>query len=345
MNRESVDSRFTMSGDRNSTRPSSASSIGATDGGTYVHDAHDACAPDQWSHTEDHHDDVDLVELSDEPPTSERLAEAGNVPIYDSDGNSRPFRSLYEGVEHQGQRQLLIFIRHFYCGVSISTSWSPTATSTVLINHAQACQAYVQRLCETVTPTAYFSLPIPTTITIIACGAPHHIVAHAIKTHCPFRMYAEPTRRIYKLFGMIVTLNLGRKVEYMEDNATGMVYKTTKAMLKASTRDALSAGHMFQVGGEFLFEDGEPIWCHRMRSIRGHADFRILRKVIGLPQDHLEQSTAGLLEKEGQRQGVEKSTSVMSDKPRGLRMVYESTGENGQIPKARLARESREIRP
>lgn len=144
---------------------------------------------------------------------------------------------------------------------------------------------------------------------------------------------------------MIVTLNPGRKVDYMEDHVTGMVYKAAKALVMASSKDAASAGNLFQVGGEFLFEGGEPIWCHRMKNVRGHSDFKTLRKVIGLREEQSEHFPAVLLEKSDKRTGVEKSTSVESDRPRGLRLVYESTGENGTIPKARLARDSREILP
>ena len=71
--------------------------------------------PDVWF--ERFHDEVDDVELSDDVPTQSQLDTAANIPIYDPEGNSRPFRHLYQGAEHQGQRQLIIFVRHFYCGV------------------------------------------------------------------------------------------------------------------------------------------------------------------------------------------------------------------------------------
>ena len=47
------------------------------------------------------------------------LEEAGNVPIFDADGNSRPFKSLYAGNQAIGEQQLIIFVRHFFCGVSL----------------------------------------------------------------------------------------------------------------------------------------------------------------------------------------------------------------------------------
>jgi hypothetical protein len=51
-------------------------------------------------------------------PSEATLEEAGNVPIFDADGNSRPFKSLYSGNQAIGEQQLIIFVRHFFCGVS-----------------------------------------------------------------------------------------------------------------------------------------------------------------------------------------------------------------------------------
>ena len=82
-----------------------------------------------------------------------------------------------------------------------------------------------------------------------------------------------------------------------------------------------------------------------MKNVRGHADFKTLSRILDLHAGVDEESVAGAPEKQDTRRGVDKLTTVESDKPRGLRMVYESTGGEGQIPKARLARESREIHP
>lgn len=76
-----------------------------------------SCEPsDSASQTSDQ---IDFIELSGEPPSQAQLDAASNVDVFDSDGNSRPFHTLFRGLEHQGQRQLLIFVRHFYCGVRL----------------------------------------------------------------------------------------------------------------------------------------------------------------------------------------------------------------------------------
>ena len=45
---------------------------------------------------------------------------------------------------------------------------------------------------------------------------------------------------------------------------------------------ALKGGDFKQVGGEFLFENGECTWAHRMKTTRGHAEVSEIRNLIGL---------------------------------------------------------------
>lgn len=85
---------------------------------TPVEDDTDSCSldPDAWF-AQFHDQEIDLVQVSDELPTRSELERAANIPVLDSDGTSRPFQSLFTGDEHIGQRQLIIFVRHFYCAV------------------------------------------------------------------------------------------------------------------------------------------------------------------------------------------------------------------------------------
>lgn len=51
-----------------------------------------------------------------ELPSKQVLEEAGNITIKDKDGNEIPFKSLYLD-KPQEERQLIVFVRHFFCGV------------------------------------------------------------------------------------------------------------------------------------------------------------------------------------------------------------------------------------
>jgi hypothetical protein len=49
-------------------------------------------------------------------------------------------------------------------------------------------------------------------------------------------------------------------------------------------RDVFRGGNPMQIGGEFLFEDGKVIWCHRMKHYRNHAEVKVVRKLLELDE-------------------------------------------------------------
>lgn len=61
--------------------------------------------------------------LSEDRPSPDSLSTAGDIPIFDAEGNSIPFRSLYEvKMSEEGipgvagdVLTMIVFIRHFYC--------------------------------------------------------------------------------------------------------------------------------------------------------------------------------------------------------------------------------------
>jgi hypothetical protein len=55
--------------------------------------------------------------VSDDVPTQEILDKAADLPVLAVDGSSHPFKSLYSG-EGVARRVLVVFVRHFFCGVS-----------------------------------------------------------------------------------------------------------------------------------------------------------------------------------------------------------------------------------
>lgn len=231
-----------------------------------------AANPDEWfaRFRSDDDDFGDLV--SDECPDRATLAAVQDIPLYNAEGVATPFGSFYDPTTATHQRQLLIFVRHFYCG---------------------ACQAYLQALTQSITMREYFSIPTPTNIIIIGCGQPDLIPHYKTFTNCPFPMFADPSRQLFKKLGMTVSANIGSsRPEYMKDIspaawAAGQV-KTIKTSLKdpegIRKRDILRGGNPMQIGGEFLFEDGRVIWCHRMKNYRNHAEIKVLRKLLELDE-------------------------------------------------------------
>ncbi|KAG9853321.1 hypothetical protein KCU98_g3353, partial [Aureobasidium melanogenum] len=205
------------------------------------------------------------LDISDEVPDRKHLAVAGQIPVYDGNGNSRLFSTFFTGLDAIGDRQFIIFVRHFYCG---------------------ACQAYMKAIAEAITMQAYYTMRVPTNIVVIGCGSPSMIPFYKQATGCPFPIFAEPTRKLYKALGMTLTLNLTgpKRPEYMKDisfNQWQIKQWTTMAKPpKGNSR--FKGGNLLQIGGEFLFQDGQVVWCHRMKNMRGHAEVDVVKRVLEL---------------------------------------------------------------
>jgi len=199
------------------------------------------------------------VNVSKALPTKKEVQQCDDILVFDAQGQSRPFKDLHSG-EGVAARQLIIFVRHFFCG---------------------NCQEYLRSLTQSITTDDLLSLETPTFITIIGCGRPELISMYTDTTECPFPIYADPTRKLYDTLGMTRTFELGSKPDYIQKS---IFYTTVASIMQGlkSGQHALKGGDFKQIGGEFLFENGEVTWCHRMRNTRDHAEIPDLRKVIGL---------------------------------------------------------------
>ncbi|KAK5005392.1 hypothetical protein LTR28_007771 [Elasticomyces elasticus] len=206
------------------------------------------------------------IDISDSLPTASTLVEAGEIPIFDADGKGRPFKSLYSGDTAIGERQLILFVRHFYCG---------------------ACQSYLKALTDSIDRATYFSMPTPTSITIIGCGSPRMIPYYRSTTGTPFTIYADPSRALYKALHMSWSLNIGpSRPDYMKDiSPPAWLAGQVKQIARNEAALKFRGGNWLQIGGEFLFQDGEVRWCHRMRNYRDHTEVRVLRRVLEIDED------------------------------------------------------------
>ena len=150
----------------------------------------------------------------------------------------------------------------------------------------QNCQEYLRTLCSSVTPESLLALPTPTEIAVIGCGQPDLIPFYAETTACKFPIYADPSKKLYDLLGMARTLNLGpQSPDYMQKPLLSVMLQSIFQSLGSGLK-AFKGGDYWQVGGEFLFEKGEVVWCHRMTNTRDHAEVPELRKQLGLDDEH-----------------------------------------------------------
>lgn len=204
-------------------------------------------------------DFVGNVDVNNDIPTDRDFERVKDLLVLDSKGQSRPFKELYS-AQGVAPRQLIIFIRHFFCG---------------------NCQEYLRTLSSSITPEELLRLPTPTFITVIGCGQPELIEQYAEISNCPFPIYADPTRKLYDYLYMTRTWDLGKKPQYFQSNVLATSIQSIAQALKTGSK-ALKGGDFKQVGGEFMFEDGKCVWVHRMRNTRDHAEVSEVRRVLGL---------------------------------------------------------------
>jgi len=85
---------------------------------------------------------------------------------------------------------------------------------------------------------------------------------------------------------MRLSLALGKRPQYLSSvNGSRFVFHTVDEMLKGKTTDSWKMGNLAQNGGEFLFEGGRPVWCHRMRNMRDHAEMDVIRRVLDMDEE------------------------------------------------------------
>lgn len=81
---------------------------------------------------------------------------------------------------------------------------------------------------------------------------------------------------------MIQNLNTGdKKGSYIQSSAIGGTLSSMANMIKSGTK-IWSGGDFRQNGGEWVFEQGELKWCHRMRATSDHAEVGELKGVLGM---------------------------------------------------------------
>lgn len=82
---------------------------------------------------------------------------------------------------------------------------------------------------------------------------------------------------------MMRSLELGpTKPDYVQSSVFAGTLKSMGNMIKAGT-GGLKGGDYSQNGGEWVWnENGELVWCRRMRNTRDHAEVREVEKVLGM---------------------------------------------------------------
>ncbi|KAK6359642.1 hypothetical protein TWF696_000786 [Orbilia brochopaga] len=207
------------------------------------------------------------------------------LPIQDADGNTHTFESLIQ-PDRETDTVLVIFIRHFFCGL---------------------CQNYVESLSPLLTPETLKTRK--TRLIIIGCGGYRMINEYAEDLKTPFPIYTDHSRAIYKAFGMGRTWRgPAKKPAYVRTGVVQMGLKAFKHVARSTIHGGVfwEAGDMSQVGGEWVVRNGRIEWGHRMPDTAGHMSPEEIWDVVKFRQDEVGETMvkkgiirAGTMERHG----------------------------------------------
>ena len=76
---------------------------------------------------------ADSKAVDDKLPTEKELAKAGEIEVLDKESQARKFSSLFKAQDGEQHKYLVVFIRHFFCGVSLLHARSSPYSKPALI--------------------------------------------------------------------------------------------------------------------------------------------------------------------------------------------------------------------
>ncbi|KAK4702846.1 hypothetical protein P7C70_g3378, partial [Phenoliferia sp. Uapishka_3] len=184
------------------------------------------------------------------------LLEAGDCELVGESGSSVLFSTLVR----ERERVVVVFLRHLWCGLCQSyvvalksaskslSSLSTTALSTVSSTSGDTDPPQIHK--------TNFSLLPPLYILLISSGSPSLIPIYRARLECPFPLYVDQSRKLYKILGMTrKTWDGGRESEkgtYAKRSGLGNVVAST------IVRDLFAAAgvEISQEDAESIFGDG-----------------------------------------------------------------------------------------
>ena len=99
--------------------------------------------------------------------------------------------------------------------------------------------------------------------------------------NCPFPIVSDPTRALYRQFGMTRTsMSPGAKPDYVQH---GMAVNTLISLKRNLAMPLKDPGELGGLGGEFVLGPGlECTYAHRMKNTRDHAELQDILKALGV---------------------------------------------------------------
>ncbi|KAJ7583358.1 AhpC/TSA antioxidant enzyme-domain-containing protein [Mycena floridula] len=193
-------------------------------------------------------------------PTADSLKQASDLDVLDVNGGKVKFDTIFAD-----KKSLIVFIRHFFCGVS---------------------QMYVEDLAA-IDKSALDNAG--TQIIVVGCGNWEPIKSYSETTGFPAsQIYTDPTRTLFKALGMNVERLQGtpageKKRSYIKSSAlSNAPLSIWQGPLKHLSLVG-KQGNISQLGGDFVFGPGNTCsFAHRMRHTEDHVEVQDLLKAGGV---------------------------------------------------------------
>ncbi|CDW98056.1 hypothetical protein [Sporisorium scitamineum] len=179
------------------------------------------------------HDQPTSNTQDDALPTAEQLSAANTAHVLDSNNDRIAFSSLLDRAKQNDLPLVLIFTRHFHCGM---------------------CKVFVRALSHsnTLTDSSRVSL------VVVGPGQPQGVEHYKQQVgNPPFEFYADPQLELYHALGVTRrSLELGSSKDKI-----GSHYQTSVLQnLVGSVAETVKSGSLALKGGDFKQLGGEFVW-------------------------------------------------------------------------------------
>ncbi|PVG01731.1 hypothetical protein CPB86DRAFT_781105 [Serendipita vermifera] len=184
------------------------------------------------------------------------LDAAAALPVWDENGQELTFGSLFKE-----QKTIVIFIRHFLCGL---------------------CQAYVEELGKI--PKASLDAA-GTRIAVIGCGDWSVVKDYKENINYPYPIYADPTRNLHKKLDLVVNLKGAAAGDKKKSYIPSVAASTINSIMHGLSHitSVMKMGNFAQNGGDFVLGPGlDVVYAHRMKNTQDHAEIEEVMKAAGV---------------------------------------------------------------
>lgn len=194
-------------------------------------------------------------------PTGEQMHQIESLSVLDASGNQVQCTSLMQSAQMKGVPLVLIFTRHFHCGM---------------------CKQFVRALAR----SSVLTDASKAEVIVVGPGEAHAIEYYKKDVGSPpFQFLADPQTKLYHALGMTIrTYESGDEKTGIPSHHSGSLlgnaFSSVADMVKSGTL-AFKGGDFKQLGGDFVWDKrGKPVLAHRMQHTRDHTEVSQLEDAL-----------------------------------------------------------------